>query len=394
MKSRFWVWFLIILTLLTIGCKKQEVSVGNSGEHQSITKKVEIGQETTDNIITDTGDDSGETYVSDVKQSNKVFNKNEPFYYDYYEEFGEGSKGNYVLKLMDRDGIAIWEHKWIDLEGTELGLGWEPMKSGNQIFVGVYGDLYALDYETGEVNWSAPGTGSTVRPVVSNGVVYMAGYYGPMLSAVDEISGKVLWIKENPENYGWATKIIDGDNEIIVLCTEFNGENIEDALIKYDTDGNVSGYDMYTGDQFLPQFWDNVYASSTLEPDTAKYIPENIWDQNFETAWVEGASGYGLAEWIEMAASNPNDIEYISIANGYQKSEETYFENGRLSKYRIDFSTGDYFISEAFYASEIFSEEHIQLVEPIRANSVRLTILEAVPGTKYEDLAITEWMTR
>jgi len=386
---------IVVMLLLSVvligGCKSDVSKSADPPEHKVTTQQVEMGQNTSSEIDEVVQQDTDTSDISDKPTDTAV--KNQPFYYNYMELVDTGTKGSYLLELMDQDGNLVWKRQWDDLEYTELNLGGEPVRSDDKIFIGVYGDLYALDFMTGDVLWKAEGTGSTIKPLVVDDIVYMAGYYGPMLSAVNVQTGQVLWVKEEPENFSWPLKIVNNNNTILVLCSEFKNDSEIEAICKYDLDGNYVGSDNYTGDLWPSQYWDTVMASSTLEPNTQKYVAENCYDANFETAWVEGVSGYGLAEWIELSAITSQDVGYISIANGYQKSFETYEENGKLAKYRVDFSDGRYFIADAKYAFEPFSQEHIQLVDPIKTNTVRITILDILPGTKYEDTCISEVRT-
>lgn len=390
----------LLIVLLMVGCNKEPAVDAGAIEHQAVKQQVTIGEseneveDATDNGTTPMEPTENVTENLDVQFANQVYSQKPPFFYDYYEEVDESSYGNYVLALMDRDGHKVWEAKWLNLAMTELSLGWEPVKKGNVIYIGVYGDLYALNAKDGSVIWQAKGTGSTVKPVIIGNQIYMSGYYGPLLSAIDVKSGEVLWRVEDLTEYSGTYKLVQEGDTIQVICESYETGETQEVVLRFDRQGQLLSHSLFTGDYWEPQYWNEIQASSTLEAGTGKYEPENAWDQNFETAWVEGASGYGLTEWLEMKAQAANVIEYVSIANGYQKSEQTYNENGRLLKYRIDFSTGDYFVADAYYVDQMFSEEHIQLVNPIEATSIRLTILDAAPGTTYEDLCITEWMTR
>ena len=49
----------------------------------------------------------------------------------------------------------------------------------------------------------------------------------------------------------------------------------------------------------------------------------NTIDNNSQTAWAEGAEGYGIDEWIQIERDGLVDIYGILIENGYHKSGET-----------------------------------------------------------------------
>ena len=92
-----------------------------------------------------------------------------------------------------------------------------------------------------------------------------------------------------------------------------------------------------------------VTASSNLIPQLGNtYEAEKICDGLIETAWVEGAPGYGVGEYVDFRL----DIDwgpgaYVSgftIFNGYCKSEESWTKNSRVKVLKI-FINDNKFIS-------------------------------------------------
>ncbi len=83
--------------------------------------------------------------------------------------------------------------------------------------------------------------------------------------------------------------------------------------------------------------WD---ASSELddpesEPDgIGKYCACWLFDKDVTTAWVEGAKGDGIGEYLLIGQKNTFP-DKIHIHNGYQKTESLYFKNGRPKSLRI-----------------------------------------------------------
>src|SRR5579859_1045884 len=84
--------------------------------------------------------------------------------------------------------------------------------------------------------------------------------------------------------------------------------------------------------------WNRLYtasaeASSFLENSWNKYQenyhPNYAFDDNPETAWVEGVDGYGEGEkltWHVSEVSSARKIR-LRIRNGYQKSEKLFLAN-------------------------------------------------------------------
>ncbi|MEQ8812442.1 MAG: discoidin domain-containing protein [Imperialibacter sp.] len=70
-----------------------------------------------------------------------------------------------------------------------------------------------------------------------------------------------------------------------------------------------------------------IRASSTLG---ATYVVGNLIDGNLATAWVEGHSGNGIGEWIELELNPSFTLTGIALVNGYIKNSKAYAENGKM----------------------------------------------------------------
>lgn len=130
-------------------------------------------------------------------------------------------------------------------------------------------------------------------------------------------------------------------------------------------------------------------ASSVLPPayDSA-YLPENIFDGDIKTAWVEGVSHAGEGEWIQLSATGMQTVQGIEIVNGYCKSEEIYVNNNRVRDIRITFDDGT---SETFSVKDDFGRyQTFDFSEPKNTTAVKLEILSVYKGVKYQDTCISE----
>ncbi|MEO0641250.1 MAG: hypothetical protein AAFY70_16070, partial [Bacteroidota bacterium] len=154
--------------------------------------------------------------------------------------------------------------------------------------------------------------------------------------------------------------------------------------------------------------YDDISASSSLSPE-ATYGPKNLIDGNMETAWVEGASGLGIGESIEITLSFPKDIRAIFILPGYTKSQKAYEENARPQKIKVAVYIGEKGKGEWREMEEISLQDRryqtlmgdniAALAQPImdigdvgdwNISKIRLTITAVYPGTKYDDTCISE----
>ncbi|WP_421894535.1 NADase-type glycan-binding domain-containing protein [Marinoscillum sp.] len=147
---------------------------------------------------------------------------------------------------------------------------------------------------------------------------------------------------------------------------------------------------------------DTQTASSELPTQGANtYYAKNAHDLSYETAWVEGVSGYGIGEFLEYHVNpeNPRITEVI-IVNGYVKSDHAWKNNTRVKTLKMYIDNKPYAILNL---EDTKAEQHFK-VDPIgygdRQNfdklkekpgfTMRFEIVEVYPGLKWDDTAITE----
>lgn len=147
---------------------------------------------------------------------------------------------------------------------------------------------------------------------------------------------------------------------------------------------------------------DTQTASCELSAQgTNTYNAQNAHDLSYETAWVEGVSGYGIGEFLEyyIEPENPRITEII-IVNGYVKSDNAWKNNSRVKTLKMYIDDKPYAVLELEDAK---AEQHFK-VDPIgygdRQNfellkkkpgfTMKFEIAEVYPGSKWDDTAITE----
>jgi hypothetical protein len=79
-----------------------------------------------------------------------------------------------------------------------------------------------------------------------------------------------------------------------------------------------------------------------------KYGVNNLFDGNFQTAWVEGAKGQGIGEAVYL--SIPYNYKIINIFNGFGKSMALYKNNSRPKRIKLTCYAG---ISPEGHVTEI-----------------------------------------
>jgi len=86
----------------------------------------------------------------------------------------------------------------------------------------------------------------------------------------------------------------------------------------------------------------SVWASSTFcEQIRGKqicYPPEQLFDDDPGTCWVEAAPGDGVGQWILFAVNRP--VRKLSLINGFARSPVLYENNSRIKRARLSFMVG------------------------------------------------------
>ena len=141
-------------------------------------------------------------------------------------------------------------------------------------------------------------------------------------------------------------------------------------------------------------------ASSTLPAQgNFSYEASNIYSADRSNAWIEGAEGCGIGEYIEISRRyNVCDEEYgvdfreLCIVNGYAQTPEKWAANSRAEDLKLFFD-GEYI--DTFHLEDTIEPQYFDLKQyDLHADSgaecvFRFEIASAYPGEKYADTAIT-----
>ncbi|MGC9365433.1 MAG: NADase-type glycan-binding domain-containing protein [bacterium] len=161
--------------------------------------------------------------------------------------------------------------------------------------------------------------------------------------------------------------------------------------------------------QLPPRNLISISASSSLSPQSGiNYIPENLVDGLFSTAWVEGIRGQGEGEVIEVELEDFM-VGWIGIINGYTKSDQAYQENSRIKSLVMNLYLDEEYSSsrmlsnpiqvelEDIGCSEICDLNFAKYAQPLFSHGmglpivrIELEIIDVYPGSKYEDAAVSE----
>ena len=144
-----------------------------------------------------------------------------------------------VVALNTADGKTLWEHRYDAPELPKMNLEYgpgphaTPLIAGNRLFtVGAMGHFFALDKNTGKVQWSHNlhdefgvtwGRGYSCSPIAYKDTVILAtGKPGHSVIAFRQADGRVAWKKQNFD-YGPSSPIlinVDGQDQLVLFMAD------------------------------------------------------------------------------------------------------------------------------------------------------------------------------
>lgn len=128
-----------------------------------------------------------------------------------------------------------------------------------------------------------------------------------------------------------------------------------------------------------------VRASRTLDPEPA-YSAAYLFDQRTDFGWVEGAEGLGLGERVELSLEEPVRLTGLEVWNGYQRSPDHFSKNARLSGLSVAVDGGP---PVELVVADVPGAQTLGLAG-LEGRNFTFTVTGAVPGSRYEDLVISE----
>ncbi|MDR1341935.1 MAG: Hint domain-containing protein [Prevotellaceae bacterium] len=140
---------------------------------------------------------------------------------------------------------------------------------------------------------------------------------------------------------------------------------------------------------------DSIFSSSALKSShDFGYTAGNAHDFSLRTAWVEGATGYGIGESITYRFSKQSPpVTAVEIYNGYMKSEKAWQDNSRVKQLKLYVNSKPYAMLNLLdiKSKQIFT---IAKAPGLQGESddlyLKFEIVEVYKGNKYDDVAISE----
>ena len=134
-------------------------------------------------------------------------------------------------------------------------------------------------------------------------------------------------------------------------------------------------------------------ASSSLKATSlTDFRPTNLLDGDTTTAWVEGAKGTGVGEWVKLEFDSLVPVARIEIANGYQKDDQRFTGDVRIKSLELDYSDG------TRQLVQLLDKQGLQVIEPalgadrkpMSTQWIKLIILSVYPAYRIPEAALSE----
>lgn len=126
-------------------------------------------------------------------------------------------------------------------------------------------------------------------------------------------------------------------------------------------------------------------SSQRLAVQSNTYFAANAIDNKRATAWIEGADGPGVGEWIKFDFDREITLHRILVLPGYFKSPQIWAENNRIASMTAQFSDGS---SRTLTFSDRMDSQKID-VGTVKTRWVRFVIKDVYLGTD-PDTALSE----
>jgi hypothetical protein len=166
-------------------------------------------------------------------------------------------------------------------------------------------------------------------------------------------------------------------------------ENPDDILMWGEGDSFEDIFDSIT-----------VRSSSALPAKEGNYYDASrAHDHGLHSAWVEGAKGDGVGEYLEYTTrvtpgQHPADaaITGLIVFNGYRKTRQSWRDNNRIRRLRMSVNGKPYGIITLAdsYTQQQVQVGSVKLPPHSKTLVMRFTIESVYPGAKYRDTALTE----
>lgn len=169
----------------------------------------------------------------------------------------------------------------------------------------------------------------------------------------------------------------------------------ETVLVK-----KISNFETYNGDKELEIFTmdaDKIFYEieeykQLLNTDSLSH-DYGMLSNNYGITFEGNGINEQITVWIGESGGDytARALDKIAILNGYNKSEETFYNNNRVKKIKIEYiNYDDKKLIVEKELEDINTVQYIELDKPTVTYKMILTILEVYEGDKYDDTCISD----
>jgi hypothetical protein len=232
------------------------------------------------------------------------------------------------------------------------------------------------------------------RPALSPDEAYIA-YLRPIYEHVINLcDDEQIEIYEAQNEYGLYLMSLSNRNSLKV--SEVTGEDIDlvDWIVWAEDAPRLSliPVEGRPWEMLCPA----VMEASSNDPE---HPPELALDRNYTTAWIEGADGDGLQEWLQVSFVEYNSqgeripltqsVWNMAVSPCIVDEYADFYENNRIHMMRIELSDGSEYIEELIDDEEDFMQG-ILFDQIHQIQWIRLTVMSVYPGETQYRTGITE----
>jgi len=140
-----------------------------------------------------------------------------------------------------------------------------------------------------------------------------------------------------------------------------------------------------------------VTASSFQTWRDRRYVPDNLVDGDYRTAWVENENGTGVGQWVEFSFATPTAgrLHGLVLVPGFARNAGMFANNPRPRALGLSWRCGD-MAAEAILrpqdrrGAQAFILPPGWALSPAAPCSLRLTIRGVFPGARFADTSLSE----
>jgi hypothetical protein len=232
------------------------------------------------------------------------------------------------------------------------------------------------------------------RPALSPDEAYIA-FLRPIYEHVNSLcDDEQLEIYEAQNEYGLY--LMNLSNRDSLKLSEIAGEDIDlvdwIAWAEGEPEPVLNSVEGKPWEMLCPAV---VEASSS----ESEHLPDAALDRNYTTAWIEGAEGDGLGEWLQISFVEYDDdgeqipltqpVWNMAVSPCVVDEYADFYTHNRIHMLGIELSDGSGYIEELIDDEEDFMQG-IWFDQVHQVEWIRLTVISVYPGETQYKTGITE----